>query len=105
MIRIGCAIIAFFAWQTSIALAGRLVSESIYSSALGREMPYVIYLPDGYRNNDLRYPVLYLLHGAGGDEQARPNLGHIKQKADDLIDEGTIPPAIIVMPGCPACWW
>ncbi len=36
------------------------------STALGREMPYRIHLPDEYENTDERYPVLYLLHGLFG---------------------------------------
>ena len=49
--------------------------------------------------------MLYLLHGAGGDETAWLERGHIKDHADRLIAAGEIPPAIIVMPGCPGCWW
>lgn len=68
-------------------------------------MPFVVYLPDGYESAHQFYPVLYLLHGAGGDERAWAERGHIKERADRLISSGAIPPAIIVMPGCPACWW
>ncbi len=75
------------------------------SKVLGRDMPYVIYLPDGYQGGRQHYPVLYLLHGAGGDEKSWSDRGHIREKADRLIAAGAIPPAIIVMPGCPACWW
>ena len=75
------------------------------SKTLGHSMPYIVYLPDGYKAGDRRYPVLYLLHGAGGDEHSWANAGHIEEKADRLIANGTIPPAIVVMPGCPACWW
>jgi enterochelin esterase-like enzyme len=105
MIRIACSFIAFFAWHTGIVLAGEIQSESLYSQALGRSMPYLVYLPDGYRTGQQRYPVLYLLHGAGGDEHAWAALGHIEEKADRLIAAGAIPKAIIIMPGCPACWW
>ncbi len=68
-------------------------------------MPYVVYLPDGYQAGRKQYPVLYLLHGAGGDERSWLERGQIKEKSDRLIASGAIPPAIIVMPGCPACWW
>jgi enterochelin esterase-like enzyme len=105
MIRGACAFIAFFAWQASFALAGEIRLESFASKALGRDMPFEVYLPEGYRGGAQHYPVLYLLHGAGGDERAWAERGHIKKKADRLIASGAIPPAIIVMPGCPACWW
>ena len=85
--------------------AGQLRRETVPSAALGREMPFMVYVPDGYAANDLSYPVLYLLHGAGGDENAWPELGQIQQQADRLIASGAIPPTLIVMPGCRTCWW
>jgi enterochelin esterase-like enzyme len=103
MLRIVSAFIAFFAWHA--AIAGEIRNESLASATLGHSMRYAVYLPDGYGAGQLHYPVLYLLHGAGGDEHAWQDLGHIKEKADRLIASGVIPPAIIVMPGCPACWW
>jgi enterochelin esterase-like enzyme len=105
MIRIACAFIAFFAWHARAAIAGDLIADSFYSKSLGRNMPFVVYLPDGYGGGQLHYPVLYLLHGAGGDERAWTESGHIKEKADRLIASHAIPAAIIIMPGCPACWW
>ncbi len=82
-----------------------VATDSLPSKTLGRQFPYVVYLPDGYRQNAMRYPVLYLLHGAGGDEMAWARDGGIKATADRLIASGAIPPAIIVMPGCRTCWW
>lgn len=79
--------------------------ERVSSVALGRDFPFVVYLPNGYERGDLRYPVLYLLHGAGGDETAWVKDGGIKATTDQLIQSGDIPPAIIVMPGCYGCWW
>lgn len=87
------------------AAAGELKRESSPSAALGRDMPFTVYVPDDYATSSRRYPVLYLLHGAGGDENAWAERGHIKEKADKLIASGSIPPALIVMPGCPRCWW
>ncbi|MGE0765612.1 MAG: alpha/beta hydrolase [Hyphomicrobiaceae bacterium] len=82
-----------------------LARESVNSPVLGRMFPFVIYLPDGYENGDLSYPVLYLLHGAGGDEAAWAKEGGIKATADRMISNRQIPPSIIVMPGCSGCWW
>src|SRR6476620_11472805 len=40
-----------------------------FSKAMGHDVGYCIYLPPGYRDNpNARYPVIYNLHGAGGDE-------------------------------------
>jgi len=82
-----------------------LTHESLPSGTLGRAFPFVVYLPDGYGRGDLSYPVLYLLHGAGGDEMAWTQEGGIKATADRMIGNGNIPPSIIVMPGCRGCWW
>ncbi len=68
-------------------------------------MVFNVYLPEGYAGGDLRYPVLYLLHGAGGDESSWAKDGAIQATADRLMASGAIPPAIIVMPGCRTCWW
>jgi enterochelin esterase-like enzyme len=85
--------------------AGDLSSDTFHSAALQRQMSFTVYLPDGYSTSGLQYPVLYLLHGAGGDETAWIEHGNIKLRADALIASAAIPPAIIVMPGCRACWW
>ncbi len=48
--------------------AGTVVSQKFQSPTLGRDWVYNIYLPDGFDTGKLRYPVMYLLHGNGGDE-------------------------------------
>lgn len=83
----------------------RIVFDSVPSKALGRLLRFEVYLPDGYDTGLLRYPVLYLLHGAGGDETSWRRQGRIKETADRMMGKGVIPPAIIIMPGCRACWW
>lgn len=87
------------------AQAGEITRAAAPSPSLKRDFPYLVYLPDGYASSTNRYPVLYLLHGAGGDETDWVVRGHIKEVADGLIARGAIPPSIIVMPGCPTCWW
>jgi len=57
-----------------------------------------IYTPPGYETNSEKYPVLYLLHGAGGDEEAWISLGRAAQILDNLIAQGKIKPMIVVMP-------
>ena len=56
-----------------------------------------VYTPAGYDEGG-RYPVLYLLHGSGGDEDAWTTLGRAAQIMDNLIAEGKVKPMIVVMP-------
>jgi len=56
-----------------------------------------IYTPPGYETNADKYPVLYLLHGMGGDEEAWINYGRTAQILDNLIAEGKAKPMIVVM--------
>jgi S-formylglutathione hydrolase FrmB len=89
----------------SPAGAGQLKHDTIYSASLKRDLPFLVYMPDGYDTSKYRYPVLYLLHGAGQDERAWASRGLIREKVDQLTEAGIIHPTIIVMPGCPRCWW
>ena len=58
-----------------------------------------VYLPYGYEDNPkTKYPVLYLMHGAGGDEEAWPSMGRATQILDNLIEKGLAKPMIVVMP-------
>ena len=57
-----------------------------------------IYTPPGYENGKDKYPVFYLLHGMGGDEEAWINLGRTSQILDNLIASGKAKPMIVVMP-------
>ncbi len=58
-----------------------------------------IYTPTGYENSGKKkYPVLYLLHGMGGDEEAWMALGRTSQILDNLIAQGKAVPMIVVMP-------
>ena len=62
-----------------------------------------VYTPAGY-DGKKRYPVLYLLHGMGGDENAWAELGRAAQIMDNLIAQGKAKPMIVVMPnGNPNC--
>ena len=55
-----------------------------------------VYTPAGYENGK-NYPVLYLLHGAGGDENAWSELGRAAQILDNLIAAGKAKPMLVVM--------
>jgi enterochelin esterase family protein len=56
-----------------------------------------VYTPAGYEKGKKKYPVLYLLHGMGGDEEAWIALGCISQILDNLIAQGIAKPMIVVM--------
>ena len=56
-----------------------------------------IYTPPGYETSGKEYPVFYLLHGIGGDENAWSELGRAAQILDNLIASGKAEPMIMVM--------
>ena len=80
------------------------------SPTLGQQRRMTVYMPAAY-DGKKRFPVMYLLHGHGGDETAWGDLGRASQIMDNLIAEGKCVPMIVVMPnGNPTCnaapgWW
>lgn len=71
--------------------------------AAGSEMSYNVYLPHGYNpNGTTRYPVLYLLHGSGGNATSWERFWPI---LDTMIEEGTIPPSIAIAPITGNSYW
>ena len=76
------------------------VSHPWYDSKiLGINRRLTVYTPYGYEANPkTKYPVLYLLHGAGGDEEAWTSMGRTAQILDNLIQKGLAKPMIVVMP-------
>ncbi len=75
------------------------VSHPWYDSAiLGINRRLTVYTPYGYETSKEKYPVLYLLHGAGGDEEAWSSMGRAAQILDNLIAKGLAKPMIVVMP-------
>lgn len=67
------------------------------SPTLGMDRRITIYTPAGYEQGAKKYPVFYLLHGMGGDEEAWITLGRTAQILDNLIAEGKAKPMIVVM--------
>ncbi|MBP7732114.1 MAG: esterase [Bacteroidales bacterium] len=67
------------------------------SSVLEMDRRLYVYTPAGYETGKTRYPVFYLLHGAGGDEDAWTNMGRAAQIMDNLIAQGRAKPMIVVM--------
>jgi enterochelin esterase-like enzyme len=74
------------------------VSKVWYKSpVLGMDRRLYVYTPAGYETGKGKYPVFYLLHGAGGDEDAWTNMGRAAQILDNLIAQGKAVPMIVVM--------
>ena len=58
-----------------------------------------VYTPPGYdADSTATYPVLYLLHGSGGDETSWADYGRACQIIDNMLHQGSIKPMIVVMP-------
>ena len=77
---------------------GTIAKRWYDSPGLGMDRRITIYTPPGYESSNEKYPVLYLLHGAGGDEEAWISLGRSAQILDNLIAQGKAQPMIMVMP-------
>lgn len=93
-------------WALStVACAGDVFTETFRSTAIGRDYKYTVYVPDAYKTDSRRYPVLYLLHGAGGDENEWLWKGGLRETMDALIARKVIKPMLVVMPGHTAGWW
>ncbi|MCJ7446981.1 MAG: alpha/beta hydrolase-fold protein [Bacteroidales bacterium] len=67
------------------------------SAVLEMDRRVYVYTPAGYETSTAKYPVFYLLHGAGGDEDAWTNMGRTAQIMDNLIAQGKAKPMIVVM--------
>ena len=68
-----------------------------HSDVLGKDRRMAVYTPAGYETGKQKYPVLYLLHGMGGDEEAWLCTGRTAQIMDNLIAKGLAEPMIIIM--------
>ena len=68
------------------------------SPTLREKRRMMIYLPPGYDMSRQKFPVLYLLHGTGGDETVWLEQGRTAQILDNLIASGQAEPMIVVMP-------
>jgi enterochelin esterase-like enzyme len=76
---------------------GQLSKVWYHSPTLDKNRRMYVYTPPGYEKGDKKYPVFYLLHGAGGDEDAWTTLGRAPWVLDNLIAQGKAEPMIVVM--------
>ena len=87
----------------------RFYTDSFSSDSLkGQEIEYRVFLPEGYDESELRYPVVYMLHGYGSTGKSFEIAG-VPAVLDEGIAEGKIPPCIVIFPsdGHPQkqSWW
>lgn len=76
---------------------GRLELIEYESKTVGTTRKMTVYTPAGY-SKDKQYPVLYLLHGIGGDETEWQRYATVDMLLDNLIADGKAVPMIVVMP-------
>src|SRR5688572_14236253 len=76
---------------------GKIDTITYESATVGTRRRALIYTPPGYSKKN-KYPVLYLLHGIGGDEKEWLKGGKPQVILDNLYDDNKIQPMIVVMP-------
>jgi enterochelin esterase family protein len=77
---------------------GAVASITYYSTALGRFRRMHVYTPPGYETDRQKYPVFYLLHGAGDCDEAWTSVGRAGFILDNLLAARKARPMIVVMP-------
>jgi len=90
------AVVGFDTIRNNIA-HGTIDTVTYNSKTVDSKRRAIIYTPPGY-SKKIKYPVLYLLHGIGGDEKEWLNGGTPQVILDNLYADGKIEPMIVVMP-------
>lgn len=105
MLRRLLALLAALALVPSAAAAGSLDTRTFDSQALGEPLTAMVYTPDGAPPVG-GWPVVYLLHGHGGNERSWTDLGDIEATLDRLMGaDGDLDPALVVMPRAKNSWY
>ncbi|MDH7600455.1 MAG: alpha/beta hydrolase-fold protein, partial [Sedimentisphaerales bacterium] len=76
---------------------GQVTGVEYDSKTVGGRRKMMVYTPPGYSTTK-KYPVLYLLHGIGGDQTEWQRLCHPENIIDNLLADGKIQPMIVVFP-------
>ncbi|WP_052444240.1 alpha/beta hydrolase-fold protein [Flammeovirga sp. OC4] len=77
---------------------GALSKRYYYSSTLQETRRLHVWTPFGYEKSIEELPVLYLIHGGGGNDLSWSNAGCAGNILDNLLAEGKIEPMVVVMP-------
>src|SRR5207247_838258 len=77
---------------------GAVSAVTYYSKSLGRFRRMHVYTPPGYESGQGKFPVFYLLHGAGDCDEAWTSVGRAGFILDNLIAAGKARPMVVVMP-------
>jgi len=77
---------------------GVVSTVEYWSRSIGAKRRAHVYTPPGYMNGSAKYPVLYLVHGAGDSDDSWTSVGHANYILDNLVAAGKAKPMIIVMP-------
>ena len=87
-------------WYKESDKPGNLEQVWYHSAENDMTRRLYVYTPYGYepKKTKVKYPVLYLLHGGGGDEDAWSTLGRTCQILDNLLAQGKAEPMVVVMP-------
>lgn len=107
LLALGLLAVAFLVPARSMAQTvprGRVLTDSLWSYALGTYKHVVVYLPPSYDRSSARYPVAYYLHGWSGDETNWTKAGHLDASMDTLI-AGGMREMIVVMPDGDDSWY
>src|ERR1035437_9262683 len=87
------------------SIRGSVVTDTLWSQALGAKKAVVVYLPPSYgQERTRRYPVAYYLHGLAGTEVNWTKSGHLNEVMDSLVMAGG-PEMIVVMPDGDDGWY
>ena len=87
----------FQTWRPDVP-HGAVSRVEYWSNSLGQKRVATVYTPPGYMAGSDRYPVLYLVHGAGDSYDSWTSVGHANLILDNLIADGKAVPMIVVMP-------
>jgi enterochelin esterase-like enzyme len=77
---------------------GAVAAVTYYSTALGKFRRMHVYTPPGYETSTQKYPIFYLLHGAGDCDEAWTSVGRAGFILDNLIAAKKVKPMVVVMP-------
>ena len=77
---------------------GAVAEITYFSKSLGRFRRMHIYTPPGYENNQQKYPIFYLLHGAMDNDDSWTSVGRAGFILDNMIAAGKVKPMVVVMP-------